>query len=245
MFNDPAIHGRFGPMAAASAADAFSTLAADRGGLARSSTAERVADIMRERITDGSLPPGSRLPEDAVGTALGVSRNTLREAFRLLVHERLAVAEFNRGVFVRKLTRADVQDLYRVRRLVECAAVRRAGEASPAALGALRRTVADGEQAAAEGRWSEVGTANMRFHQAIVALAGSARLDEFMRQVAAELRLAFHVMDNPRAFHEPYLRRNRELAAMIEDGDRTGAERLLEAYLGDAERQLLESAPAT
>ena len=34
-------------------------------------------------------------------------------------------------------------------------------------------------------------------------------------------------------------------AAMIEDGDRTGAERLLEAYLGDAERQLLESAPAT
>jgi DNA-binding GntR family transcriptional regulator len=161
------------------------------------------------------------------------------------VQERLAVAEFNRGVFVRKLTRADVQDLYRVRRLVECAAVRRAGEASPAALGALRRTVADGEQAAAAGRWSEVGTANMRFHQAIVALAGSARLDEFMRQVAAELRLAFHVMDNPRAFHEPYLRRNRELAAMIEDGDRTGAERLLEAYLGDAERQLLESAPAT
>ena len=87
--------------------DAFTALAADRGGLARSSTAERVADIMRERITDGSLAPGSRLPEDAVGSALGVSRNTLREAFRLLVHERLAMAEFNRGVFVRRLTRDD------------------------------------------------------------------------------------------------------------------------------------------
>jgi DNA-binding GntR family transcriptional regulator len=212
------------------AADAFTALASDRGGLARSSTAERVADIMRERITDGSLAPGSRLPEDAVGSALGVSRNTLREAFRLLVHERLAVAEFNRGVFVRRLTRDDVIDLYRVRSLVECAAVRRA--------------VADGEQAAATGRWPEVGTANMRFHQAIVALSGSPRLDEFMRQVTAELRLAFHVMENPRAFHEPYLSRNRDLAALIEAGDGVAAERQLATYLADAERELLATQPA-
>ena len=91
----------------------------------------------------------------------------------------------------------------------------------------MRQAVADGEQAAADGRWPEVGTANMRFHQAIVALAGSPRLDEFMRQVTAELRLAFHVMDNPRAFHEPYLHRNRELAALIEAGDGAAAERLL------------------
>jgi DNA-binding GntR family transcriptional regulator len=225
------------------AADAFTALASERSGLARSSTAERVADIMRERITDGSLAPGSRLPEDAVGSALGVSRNTLREAFRLLVHERLAVAEFNRGVFVRRLTRDDVIDLYRVRSLVECAAVRRAAEATPAAIAAMRQAVADGEQAAA-GRWPEVGTANMRFHQAIVALSGSPRLDEFMRQVTAELRLAFHVMENPRAFHEPYLSRNRDLAALIEAGDGVAAERQLATYLADAERELLATQPA-
>lgn len=229
-------------MTRATTADAFSALESHRGVLARSSTAERVAGIIRERITDGSLAPGSRLPEDAVGSALGVSRNTLREAFRLLVHEGLAVAEFNRGVFVRRLTNDDVVDLYRVRRLVECAAVRRAAEVGEQALATMRRAVADGEQAAADGRWPEVGTANMRFHQAIVALAGSARLDEFMRQVSAELRLAFHVMDNPRAFHEPFLHRNRELAALIEAGDGAGAERQLADYLDDAERLLLATA---
>jgi len=198
---------------------------------------------MRERITDGSLAPGSRLPEDAVGSALGVSRNTLREAFRLLVHERLAVAEFNRGVFVRRLTHDDVVDLYRVRRLIECAAVRRAADATPDAIAAMRQAVADGEQAAVDGRWPEVGTANMRFHQAIVALVGSSRLDEHMRQVTAELRLAFHVMANPRAFHEPYLRRNRELAALIEAGDGAAAAQQLATYLDDAERQLLATQP--
>src|SRR5215212_6648401 len=99
---------------------AFAALETGRREPAPTPTAQRVADVLRERITDGSLAPGTRLPEDAVGSALGVSRNTLREAFRLLAHERLVVAEFNRGVFVRRLTRDDVIDLYRVRSLVEC-----------------------------------------------------------------------------------------------------------------------------
>jgi hypothetical protein len=65
-----------------------------------------------------------------------------------------------------------------------------------------------------------------------------------MRQVTAELRLAFHVMENPRAFHEPYLSRNRDLAALIEAGDGVAAERQLATYLADAERELLATQPA-
>ncbi|MGH3602036.1 MAG: GntR family transcriptional regulator, partial [Pseudonocardiaceae bacterium] len=57
-------------------------LEADRALLDRTSTAERVADILRARITEGFFPPGSRLTEDTIGGALRVSRNTLREAFR-------------------------------------------------------------------------------------------------------------------------------------------------------------------
>ena len=73
-------------------------LAADRRLLGRTSTVERLADILRSRITEGYFKPGDRLPEDSIGKALEVSRNTLREAFRLLTHERLLVHELNRGV---------------------------------------------------------------------------------------------------------------------------------------------------
>ena len=99
-------------------------LAADRSLLGRTSTVERLADILRSRITEGFFAPGERLAEDAIGTALGVSRNTLREAFRLLTHEKLLVHKLNQGVFVRRLDVADVVDLYHVRRVVEGAAVR-------------------------------------------------------------------------------------------------------------------------
>jgi DNA-binding GntR family transcriptional regulator len=220
---------------------AFTALETGRRDLARTSTAERVAELLRERITDGSLAPGTRLPEDAVGSALGVSRNTLREAFRLLAHERLVAVEFNRGAFVRRLTVDEVVDLYRARRLVECAAVRHAGGAAGEGLAAVRRAVDDGEAAAAQGRWVDVGTANMRFHQALVALAGSARLDEFMRQVSAELRLAFDAMTDTQAFHEPFLRLNRVLLERIEAGDAAAAEDLLTDYLADAERRLVDT----
>lgn len=212
-------------------------LAMDRALLGRTSTAERVADILRDRIAEGFFPPGARLSEDSIGGALGVSRNTLREAFRLLTHERLLVHELNRGVFVRVVAVDDLGDIYRVRAMIECAVVRGLGE-PPYALEQLEAAVVAGERAALERSWQDLSTANIRFHQALVALAGSPRTDELMRGVLAELRLVFHVMDDPRRFHEPYLTRNRQILEALQGGDVAQAERLLASYLEDSRAQL-------
>jgi hypothetical protein len=97
----------------------------------------------QEPYRRGLFPARARLSEDSIGGALGVSRNTLREAFRLLTHERLLVHELNRGVFVRVLTVEDVEDIYRTRSLVECAVVRGLGE-PPYAVDGLAEAVAEG-----------------------------------------------------------------------------------------------------
>ncbi|MEU0786531.1 GntR family transcriptional regulator [Streptomyces sp. NPDC006173] len=214
-------------------------LADDRVLLGRTSTAERVSDILRTRIAEGFFPPGTRLSEDSIGGALGVSRNTLREAFRLLTHERLLVHELNRGVFVRVLTVEDVEDIYRTRALVECAVVRGLGD-PPYEVEGLAAAVAKGRRAAGESDWKGVSTANIHFHRELVALAGSARTDEVMRSVFAELRLAFHVVDDPRRLHEPYLARNLQILRTLQDGDRDTAEHLLAAYLTDSLKGLVE-----
>jgi DNA-binding GntR family transcriptional regulator len=232
--------------------DWLEELEAERPRLGRASTAGRVADVLRTRITEGRLAPGSRLSEEDIGAALGVSRNTLRESFRLLAHERLLVHEFNRGVFVRKLTVDDVHDLYQLRRILECGAVRRAAERfSPLAeqteraerwgvlLAAVRAAVEEGEAAAAGERWVDVGTANMHFHRAVSALAESPRVEEAMGHLLAELRLVFHVMAAPRPFHEAYLPGNREILELLAGGDFAAAEAAMAAYLDTAEAQLV------
>jgi DNA-binding GntR family transcriptional regulator len=214
-------------------------LARDRAGLAQASTADRVAALLRTHITEGLFPPGTRLSEEAIGQALGVSRNTLREAFRLLSHERLAVHQLNRGIFVPVLTREDVLDLFAVRRLVEGGAARMASTARASLRLAVTAAVQDGERAAAAGRWLEVRTADLRFHQAIAALPESPRVDELMRRALAELRLGFHAMADAEEFHAPFVRRNRVLAELIAAGDGEAAERELIDYLAEAEAQIL------
>lgn len=215
----------------------------DRALLGRTSTAERVADILRDRIAEGYFAPGVRLSEESIGGALGVSRNTLREAFRLLTHERLLVHQLNRGVFVRIVTVEDLDDIYRVRMLVECAAVRGLGEGpfddrARATIAAVEAAVRAGETASGDRAWQDLSTANIRFHQGIVALARSPRTNELMRGVLAELRLVFHVMDDPRRFHAPYLTRNRQIVEALQEEDAPGAERLLRSYLEDSRAQL-------
>jgi DNA-binding GntR family transcriptional regulator len=127
-----------------------------------------------------------------------------------------------------------------VRRLVECAVLRDLGE-PPYPLDGLAAAVTAGEKARREEAWRELSTANIRFHQELAALAGSARTDELMRGVLAELRLVFHVMRDPRRFYEPYLPRNAQILRALEKGDARGAEALLASYLDDSLVQLSEA----
>jgi DNA-binding GntR family transcriptional regulator len=213
-------------------------LVADRALIGQASRAEQVAKVLRTRISTGWFRPGQRLAEDEITAALGVSRNTLREAFRLLTHERLLVQELNRGTFVRVLDVEDVVDLYRVRTHVECSVVRTV-MLPPVTLPRIAETVDAGRAALGDQDWRALGTANIAFHQELVAIAGSPRLDELMRGLLAELRLVFHVMDDPRWFHEPYLARNQEILDVLARGDGAAAAELLHAYLADAEKQLV------
>src|SRR6266566_4908415 len=67
-----------------------------------------VADILRERIVEGELPPGTPLRDVALSAELGVSRNTLREALLALHEEGLVVQQLHKGTTVRTLSAADV-----------------------------------------------------------------------------------------------------------------------------------------
>lgn len=213
------------------------SLVAQRGLLARTSTAERVADVLRQTIIDGTLRPGSRLSDPDICAALGVSRNTLREAFRSLASDRLVSHELNRGVFVRTPTLADVAEMYMSRRVIECAAV---GNFSLDRhdLSSVREALDFADERFRAGDWNGVGTADIRFHQAIVDLNNSRRINEMMEGIWAELRLIFLAMGDPHEFHGPYLERNREIVNALEAGESDKAAELMLNYLDDAEAQI-------
>ena len=88
----------------------------------RQSTTEQAAAALRDAILSGEIPPGTPLREAALAAELGVSRNTLREAARLLGGEGLVRHQMNRGIVVAEITAADVRDIYAARAAIETAA---------------------------------------------------------------------------------------------------------------------------
>jgi len=205
-------------------------------------SAGRAVEQLRSSMINGELAPGTRLSESSLTGVLGVSRNTLREAFSTLIEEGLLTRQPHRGVFVATLSPAQIADIYRVRVLLECSALSQAPTGPPRADG-LRAAIGAARAAVAAGDWRAVGTANMRFHEQVVALAGSPRLDSWMRQLTAELRLAFAAAPDLEALHHPFVALNDEITAVYEAGDAQHAADLLRDYLLTSERVVLGNLP--
>ena len=84
-----------------------------------SSLKERAYRMIRERIIDCTLPPGTLINEKDLIAEIGVSRTPIREALNRLEHENLVRIVLQRGVFVTELTLKNIEDLCEIRELVE------------------------------------------------------------------------------------------------------------------------------
>lgn len=213
---------------------------ADGGQAPHAHTGAWVAGVLRSRISAGQLAPGTKLSEQKLSQALGVSRNTLREAFTVLAGESMVQRIPNRGVFVAAPGAEDVREIYRVRRLIEPAAVQW-GEMPPGALENLEAIVAKAQEAKAAGSVPGMADANQELHKALVGLSGSATLSVLMEKVLAEMRLVFHAMATAPDFHSQYVDRNTALVKQIRAGQREEAAAELRRYLDAAEHELLLS----
>ena len=74
---------------------------------------------LRKAILEQALSPGMKLPEDAIGDRLGVSRTLVREALARLALEGLVELKPNRGASVAYPTLEEARDVFDVRRGLE------------------------------------------------------------------------------------------------------------------------------
>ena len=170
---------------------------------ARSTLVPQVIEQLRAQIAAGEWPVGSRIPpEPKLAEALGVGRNTVREAIRALEHAGVLECRQGSGTYV---TAADELSGVVARRLAgaqlaEATEVRRAFEVEAARLAALRRTPEDltGLRAALATRAAAWATgdaaafieADAVLHTAIVAAAHNSMLAQLYASFGGPLRAA-------------------------------------------------------
>lgn len=201
---------------------------------------ERVVAALRLDVVEGRLQPGARLRDQQLAARFGVSRNTLRDALRLLAAEGLVVTRLHTGSEVRRLMPDDVHDIYNARRAIECSAVASSSTAPEQLLDSVEVAVTAGERAVERREWSQAGTASLTFHQSLADLAESPSLSAFFGTIVAQLRLSFAEMEDEATFQPSWIPRDREIADHVLSGRRDSAVIELQRYLNDSEAMVID-----
>lgn len=230
-------------------------------------TAELVAQRLRRRIVKGELHEGDALPPEArLMEDFGVSRPTLREAFRVLESESLiSIRRGSRGgarvrtpdigvaaryaallLQVRGIT---VRDVYDARLVLEPAAARRLAERrnNASAIAELQKAL-DEEAAAVDDRRAHA-SASTRFHELIVELSGSGTLAVLsgMLHEIIEAHIDQAVAANTDERPGTYAQRNRQagvkahakLLRLLGEGDGPAAEAFWRTHMEAAGQLVL------
>lgn len=156
----------------------------------RKSMPDEIASLLREEILDGVHPPNARLRQEHLAQRFGTSQAPIREAFRRLEAQGLAIAVPNRGVRVAGLAAAEAEELGALRLSLEPDLAARAAERRAAVdAAAARSAIAAMDKARTP---AQLMTANARFHDALYR--------------AAERPITLDLVHGLRARFERYLR---------------------------------------
>ncbi|MBD2894758.1 FCD domain-containing protein [Spirillospora sp. NPDC000708] len=217
------------------------------GPLRRSPLVEQAAQRLRDQITDGSWPVGTRLPgETTLARELGVGRSTVREALRALAGAGLVQARQGAGVFVTatepdedfaaRLRRASVTDVYEIRMMIEVRAAELAAERrTDADLAALDAALAARDEAFAGPSLEDFLDADIALHAAVIAAAHNPVLVDLHAEFVPVLRaglLDLVALVDVRASDEAHGRAaHAALVEAIRAGDPAAAGRVITAEL--------------
>ncbi len=156
---------------------------------------EEVAELLRQRIFNRELAPGSWIDELKIAKDYGISRTPLREALKVLATEGLVTMKVRRGAYVTEVSEQDLNEVYHLLSLLESdAAGVVAAKATDAQLDELK---ALHQQLEATVRPSKTDREkffelNERFHMTLLKIANNRWRDQMVADLRKVMKLNRH-----------------------------------------------------
>jgi DNA-binding GntR family transcriptional regulator len=200
------------------------------------STADVIANRLREDILSGTLKPRQPLRQDEVAAQFGVSKIPAREALVQLKAEGLVVIHPNRGAIVAEFSADEVQEIYTIRAALETLALRHAipnmTKADFVRADGLI-TIMDDERD--PRKWSEL---NWEFHAALYSPAHMPRLFEHIRMLHSNVARYVVLYLASVDYHAEAQRQHRLILQLCRAGEVAEAIARLETHLTNAGKKI-------
>lgn len=213
-------------------------------------TENEIYERMVATILDHRLPPGTKLIEDRLATAFGVSRTRIRPVLVRLANEQIVVLTPNRGASVARPTEQEAREVFQVRRMIEPTLIECfIANASAADIATLTQCIAAEEAARASGDMRRAIRLSGDFHLHIANAAGHQTLGRILRELVSRTSLVLMTYRASPLLTPPQLsacgcQEHRALLNAIRLRDPAAAARLMLAHLQQLESQLQFAEPA-
>lgn len=190
---------------------------------------------MSRAILTGQVKAGERLVQADLARQMRVSTTPVREALRDLAAEGLIRLDTHRGAVVREFSKDEVEEIYRIRRLLEPEVMRRAVERiGESELQEAERVLDLAEAEEDPTRWVEL---NRQFHRIFVQAADSPRLANIVEalQGSASMYIMAAMIHGGRNLEEANAQHRRVLAAVRDRDPDAVEEAILDHIHGTVE----------
>ena len=179
---------------------------------------EEVAELLRQRIFQRELEPGSWIDELKLAEEYGISRTPLREALKVLAAEGLVTMKVRRGAYVTEVSEKDLADVYHLLSLLESdAAAVVAQRAGPEQLEELDQLHQQLEGAL--GDRARFFSLNEQFHLRLLDLADNRWRTQMVADLRKVMKLNRHSSLAKSGRLQESLREHRALMAALRSGN--------------------------
>jgi DNA-binding GntR family transcriptional regulator len=205
---------------------------------------ERIYEEIVRLIVSGELPSGGSIDEKSLTERLQVSRTPFREAIGTLAKEGLIEIRPYRGFFVRSFSRKEIEDLYELRKTLECFAVELAvPRMSDRDIAQFERILDEAVAALRRRDMATYGVRDKEFHETIAERSGNAALIETLARLALQIQLCRTIANENRDLAERAAQERDEILAAFKARDIPRAAALMRLHISDVQEAVLARFP--
>ena len=218
---------------------------------------EQIHEILWDKIRSGDIVPGQRMKDIDWAQKLSVSRTPVREAMRKMQQEGVLIPLAQGGYEVRRVSRADLINLYRCRAAMEALATEdAAARFDDTANIRLTKLVARCDEAIERGDFDKAFALNTEFHTTLIDMSDNEHLksvyDSLRRMILFYRTSLLNRVKRNSTGRDDYAtrlrikqQRHREILAALKSKDGAHAAKLMESHVRETAEDLLPAVPAT
>src|SRR5699024_6943036 len=199
-----------------------------------------VANQLRQRIWNKEIQFGERLIESDLSEQFGVSRNTIRDALKILEYEEMVVSKPRKGTYVSQFSNKDWREMIELRTIVEAYAfVKALPHLEEKHFIYLEDILSQMKLETENKNWGKLFDLDIQFHSLIIKLSGNKRVIKLYESIQVQIRIFFIFMDDYYSSYQAFYNEQKELYDILLTKDPVLIDKKIRTHIEYVEGKML------